>query len=81
MVKLGIIGAGNIAAAHVRNILEGRVPGVTIAALADRKESRRQWAQETVPDAQIFCEGSVTFCFCDKSKFTHIVEGKFTSCC
>ena len=58
MLKLGIIGAGNIAGAHVRNIHEGRVPGVVIAAMADRKESRRNWVKETVPEAQVFEEGS-----------------------
>ena len=58
MIKLGIIGAGNIAATHVRNIHEGRVPGVVIAAMADRKESRRAWVRETVPEAQVFDEGS-----------------------
>ena len=58
MLKLGIIGAGNIAGTHVRNIQEGRVPGVVIAAMADRKESRRQWVRDTVPEAQVFEEGS-----------------------
>ena len=58
MLKLGIIGAGNIAGTHVRNIHEGRVPGVVIAAMADRKASRRAWIAETVPEARIFCEGS-----------------------
>ena len=58
MLKLGIIGAGNIAGTHVRNIHEGRVPGVVIAAMADRKESRRQWVRDTVPEAQVFEEGS-----------------------
>lgn len=57
-LRLGIIGAGNIASAHIRNILDGKCPDIEITAVADRKESRRQWAREQLPDAAIFAEGS-----------------------
>ena len=56
-LKLGIIGVGNIATAHINNILEGKCPDIEITALADRKESRREWAKEKVPTAAIFHEG------------------------
>ena len=57
-LRLGIIGAGNIAMTHIRNVQEGKCPDIEITAVADRKESRRQWAREQLPDAAIFSEGS-----------------------
>ena len=58
MIRLGIIGCGGIAGLHVGNILSGQCPEIRITAMADRRESRRVWAREQVPDAAIFCEGS-----------------------
>lgn len=58
MLKLGIIGAGNMGSGHAKNILEGKCPEIVITAVADRKESRRAWVKENLPDAEIFCEGS-----------------------
>lgn len=58
MIKFGIVGAGGIASMHVDNIITGKCPGLKIVALADRKEARRKWAAEKVPDAKIFSEGS-----------------------
>ena len=57
-IRLGIIGAGNIGSAHIRNIMGGRCPEIEITAVADRRETRRQWAREAVPGAEIFEEGS-----------------------
>ena len=57
-IKLGIIGVGNMGTSHVKNVVEKKlVEGVTITAIADRDEARRKWAKETVPTAEIFCEG------------------------
>ena len=56
-IRLGIIGAGNIGSAHIRNIQAGKCPEIEITAVADRRESRRQWAAEAVPGAEIFREG------------------------
>ncbi|MGN0746888.1 MAG: Gfo/Idh/MocA family protein [Aristaeellaceae bacterium] len=58
MLKLGIIGAGNMGSGHIGNILEGKCPEIVVTAVADRKASRRDWAKETLPDAEIFSEGS-----------------------
>ena len=58
MLKLGIIGMGNMGTSHAGNILQGKCPEVTITAVADRRESRRAWARENLPEAQVFCEGS-----------------------
>ena len=57
-VKLGIIGVGNIGTTHVKNILGGGCPEIEIAAVADRREERRQWAQDVLPQGTaIFEEG------------------------
>ena len=34
-VRLGVIGLGNMGSAHARSVLEGRVPGATLAAVCD----------------------------------------------
>ena len=57
-VKLGIIGVGNMGTTHIRNIMEGKCPEITVAAAADRLEGRRAWVKENAPDAVIFSEGS-----------------------
>lgn len=58
-VKLGIIGIGNMGTTHLKNILEGKVPELTITAVADQNESRRAWGNEQLPDSvTIFREGS-----------------------
>jgi predicted dehydrogenase len=39
-IRLGIIGVGNMGAYHARCILDGKVPGLTLAALADHNADR-----------------------------------------
>ena len=56
-VRLGIIGMGNMGTGHARNILDGMCPEVEITAAADRRASRREWAQANLPGAQVFAEG------------------------
>ena len=56
-IRLGIIGAGNMGSGHMENILSGKCPEIRIAAVADKRESRRKWAAEKVPGAAIFTEG------------------------
>ena len=57
-VRLGIIGIGNMGSGHCRTILEGQVPDIRIAAVADLRESRRQWAKENLPEeVRIFEDG------------------------
>lgn len=40
-VRLGIIGIGNMGSGHVESILDGKVPEIELAAVADLRESRR----------------------------------------
>ena len=57
-VRIGIIGIGNMGSNHVRNILAGKIPRLELTAVADRRETRRDWARETVPETvKIFTEG------------------------
>ncbi len=58
MLKLGIIGVGNMGSGHLKNILEGQCPEIEVTAMADRRASRRAFAREQVPTAAIFTEGS-----------------------
>ncbi len=57
-IRLGIIGMGNMGSGHLNNILGGKCPEVGVTAMADRRESRRAFAQEKVPGAAIFAEGA-----------------------
>ncbi len=58
MLKLGIIGMGNMGTTHAKNVLAEKCPNIEITAVADRKQSRREWAQENLPGVQVFEEGS-----------------------
>lgn len=49
-VRLGIIGIGNMGTSHAVNVAKGEVPRMELTAVADLKESRRQWAKENLPD-------------------------------
>jgi len=53
-VRIGIIGMGNMGAAHAANIREGKVPGLELAAVADRDAGRL----EKYGELRTFTEGS-----------------------
>ena len=58
IVKLGIIGMGNMGSSHSQNLIEGKVPDIKLTAVADRLASRREWAKENLPDSvTIFEDG------------------------
>ena len=56
-VRLGIIGIGNMGTGHAENLLNGKCPELEITAVADRRASRREWAEKHLPEAHIFQEG------------------------
>lgn len=57
-VKIGIIGIGNMGSGHSLSIVEGKVPEMELVAVADVRESRREWAKENLPqDITIFEDG------------------------
>lgn len=54
-VRLGIIGIGNMGTNHCVSIRKGDVQDIVLTAVADLKESRREWARENLgPDVRIF---------------------------
>ncbi|MCR4620872.1 MAG: Gfo/Idh/MocA family oxidoreductase [Clostridiales bacterium] len=53
-VRLGIVGVGNIGSSHCKSLIEGKVNGMVLGAIADIKPERRQWAQENLPGVAIF---------------------------
>ncbi len=58
-IRLGIIGIGNMGTSHIDNIVTKKlVPNVELTAIADRSQSRRDWAKENLPGVEIFTEGS-----------------------
>lgn len=57
-LRMGIVGIGNMGSNHAKSILEGNIPGLELAAVADRKPQRRQWAAETLGDqVRVFEQG------------------------
>ena len=55
-VRLGIIGIGNMGTNHSKSLIEGKVPELELAAIADRQESRRDWAKENLPESVVIFE-------------------------
>ena len=57
-VRIGVLGIGNMGSGHCRNILEGKCPEITLAAVADISPERRAFARENYPDSvAIFDDG------------------------
>ena len=57
-VRIGIIGIGNMGSSHAERIAKGEVKDIELAAVADVRESRRQWASENLPkEVSIFHTG------------------------
>ena len=56
-IRLGVIGCGGMGSGHVNNILQGKCPEIEVVAVADRRASRREWAEKNIPGVQIFSEG------------------------
>lgn len=57
VVRMGIIGVGNMGTGHAKNILNGDVEGMVVTAAADRNPERRAWANENLPGVAIFDDG------------------------
>lgn len=45
-IKLGILGIGNIGSDHVKRVVGGECPEITLAAVCDIKPERLEWAKE-----------------------------------
>ena len=56
-IRVGIIGVGNMGTTHCRNIYEGKIPDMTLAAAADISEARRNYVSENFPGTAVFSDG------------------------
>ena len=58
VIRLGIIGCGNMGMSHINNIKKGCLPEFELTAVADLKEERRKAALEAVPGVNVYNDGS-----------------------
>ena len=58
VIRLGIIGCGNMGMSHIGNIKKGCLPEFELTAVADLKEERRKAALEAVPGVKVYNDGS-----------------------
>lgn len=57
-VRLGVIGIGNMGSGHCTSLVEGKVPEMELVAVADLRETRREWAKQNLPETvRIFEDG------------------------
>ena len=54
IVRLGIIGVGNMGSSHLDRISKGECKGLTVTAVADIKESRRKMVEEKYEGVKVF---------------------------
>ncbi len=54
IVRLGIVGVGNMGSGHIANILAGRCPEIEVAAVADINPARLEYAQSKIPGVAVF---------------------------
>ncbi|MCC5849900.1 MAG: Gfo/Idh/MocA family oxidoreductase [Verrucomicrobia bacterium] len=59
-VRLGIIGLGNMGSSHAKNILQGKIPGLTLAAVCDQN-SERLTAYEKEEGVTLFTDADSFF--------------------
>jgi len=53
-IKLGIIGVGNMGSGHAKKILAGECPDIQLVAVADSKESKKEWVEENLSKDLVF---------------------------
>ncbi len=49
-IKFGILGLGNMGSSHAEKLFAGECEEITLCAVCDEKESRREWAKEKFGD-------------------------------
>ncbi|MBQ3485005.1 MAG: Gfo/Idh/MocA family oxidoreductase [Clostridia bacterium] len=54
MLRMGVIGIGNMGSEHCRILRSGRVPEAELTAVADVRADRLCWAREKLPGVQVF---------------------------
>ena len=53
-LRMGIIGYGNMGTSHVRNLMEGKVSKMVLAAVCDKAQARREALKEVYPQIPVF---------------------------
>lgn len=59
-IKVGIIGIGNMGSAHAGNILSGKCPDLTLAAVADVNPERLAWLRAQEGSGAVSCFSDAT---------------------
>jgi predicted dehydrogenase len=54
LVRLGIVGLGNMGSGHTNYLMEGKVKGVRLTAVCDVVPSKKEWAKEKLGDNVAF---------------------------
>ena len=55
-IRVGVVGVGNMGSAHAKNIFDGKVSGLTLAAVCDIEPIKLHWAEENLPGAARFTD-------------------------
>ena len=79
MIKLGIIGIGNMGSGHARSIMEGKCPEFRLVAVADINPDRLTWAKTNLsPDIICFSDaiamldsGAIEACIVSVPHYDH----------
>jgi predicted dehydrogenase len=56
IVRVGIIGIGNMGTGHAKYLYQNEVIGAQLTAMCDERLERRQWAEENLPGVKIYAE-------------------------
>ena len=54
VVRIGIIGIGNMGSGHLKSIMAGNIEGMVMGAVADTNPERLKWAEENYPTVPRF---------------------------
>jgi predicted dehydrogenase len=54
IVRLGIIGIGNMGTGHAKYLYENEVVGARLTAVCDLRPERRLWAEENMPNVAVY---------------------------
>ena len=58
VVRLGIIGIGNMGSSHTKSIMAGNVEGMVLGAVADINPDKLKWMEENYPQVARFSDAS-----------------------
>jgi len=58
-IRLGLIGIGNMGSGHARNVVEGRCPEFTLAAVAEINPERAEWAKKEIPSEAVYFDDAI----------------------